>query len=172
MFDLDTVLGNLTREKDVKRKYAVANKKTFDEFKKKYENSENVVLCPSMPCFEYWFLLHFTNDVTLYKTCGSVVKKLEPYIRHYFPDAILPNKVLFKMKKIRNLDKVKLGSILKTESYLDNDEWVRKLCSEGKLENAIRNAEENINLAQEKGLLDSQSYTYVFLPFKNYETDK
>ena len=171
VFDLDTIYGNLSSQKDAKRKCAVANKKTFEAFKKNYTSSKNVVLCPSMPCFEYWFLLHFENDTTLYKTCGKVIKKLDPYMRGFFPDNKLPNEYLFKMKKTKNIDKIKLVSILKTESYLCKDEWVKKLCANGKLEKAIRTAEENINCANDKNLLEQQSYSYVFLPFKNYDID-
>jgi hypothetical protein len=75
------------------------------------------------------------------------------------------------MKKTKNIDKIKLVSILKTESYLCKDEWVKKLCANGKLEKAIRTAEENINCANDKNLLEQQSYSYVFLPFKNYDID-
>ena len=171
IFDLDTIYGNLNSQKDAKRKSAIANKKTFESFKKNYASSKNVVLCPSMPCFEYWFLLHFENDTTLYKTCGKVIKKLEPYMRGFFPENKISNDALFKMKKTKNIDKIKLVSILKTESYLCKDEWVRKLCANGKLETAIKTAEENINCAKNKNLLEQQSYTYVFLPFKNYDID-
>lgn len=171
IFDLDTIYGNLDSKKEFKRKGAVANKKTYESFMKKYTFTKNVVLCPSMPCFEYWFLLHFESNATLYKTCGKVVKKLESYIRNYFPDNILPNEVLFNMKKTKNIDKAKLVSILKTESYLSENEWVKKLCENGKLEKAIRTAEENINKAKSNGVLEKQSYSYVFLPFKNYNKD-
>lgn len=171
VFDLDTIYGNLKSQNEAKRKCAIANKKTFELFKKKYALSQNVVLCPSMPCIEYWFLLHFENDTTLYKTCGKVIKKLESFMRGYFPDNCLSSEALFKMKKTRNVDKIKLVSILKTESYLSNGEWVRKLCENGKLENAVRTAEENINSAKKKDMLEQQSYFYVFQPFKNYDAD-
>lgn len=170
VFDVDTIFSNLDREKNVKRKCAFANKKTYDDFVKKYENSENVVLCPSMPCFEYWFLLHFENDFSLYKTCGKIIKKLEPYIRSYFPaQAPKDDESKSQMSRVKYLRKVNLGHILKNEDYLDNDEWVKRLCDDKKLENAVKNAEENIKIAQKQGLLEKQSYSYVFLPFKDYD---
>ena len=92
-------------------------------------------------------------------------------MRGFFPENKISNDALFKMKKTKNIDKIKLVSILKTESYLCKDEWVRELCANKKLETAIKMAEENINRAKNKNLLEQQSYTYVFLPFKNYDID-
>ena len=60
----------------------------------------------------------------------------------------------------------KLLNLLKDESYIENGEWVKELCADGKLQLAIQRAETNINKAIENGDLDNQSYTYVYKLFK------
>ena len=44
--------------------------------------------------------------------------------------------------------------------------WVKNLCSNGKLDNAIKRAEDNINAAIEADDLENQSYSYVYKVFK------
>lgn len=37
----------------------------------------------SIPCFEFWFLLHFNCSTHPYNTCGSLIKELRKYIPNY-----------------------------------------------------------------------------------------
>ena len=119
-----------------------------EQFKNEIANGI-VVLCPSMPCIEYWFLLHFCDDKNLYKTYPKLSSPLAPYIKPCFPN---PN--------------IALKKLLKKGEYLESPIWVMNLCADGKLDDAIKRAENNIKIAIENGNLTDQSYTYVYKIFK------
>jgi len=53
-----------------------------------------------------------------------------------------------------------------TERYLEDSTWVKNLCSDGKLDTAIKRAEDNIKAAEEAGDLGNHSYSYVYKVFK------
>lgn len=142
VFDWDTIYG---KEPALKKHQAF-----LAAFKTEVTNG-NVVLCSSMPCIEYWFLLHFTNHKGLLKSYSAISGLLAPFLKPCFPD---PSKNLKKL--------------LKSEKHLKDPAWVEKLCADGKLERAILWAEENINRANEEGSLDRQSYTYIYKLFKDY----
>ena len=141
VFDLDTVYcdkRNQDRHND------------FVEDIKEEVNNGSVILCPSMPSIEYWFLLHFENYTGLIKSCGTKMQNLlSPHMAPYFPSA---NK--------------KLINILKDRKYIEKPDWVINLCSDGKLDTAIKRAEENIEAAEESGDLNKQSYSYVYKVFQ------
>lgn len=65
-----------------------------------------------MPSIEFWFLLHFIKTTRNFRNAGEVLIDL----RNYSPN------------------------FSKGKGYLENREWVRDLCQEGKLEAAIKNA--------------------------------
>ena len=109
----------------------------------------NVVICPSIPSIEYWFLLHFEDKTDLLKDYRAISNILAPYIKPCFAD---PTKNLKKL--------------LKQEKYLQDSTWVKSLCSDGKLDTAIKRAEDNIKAAEEAGDLANQSYSYVYKAFK------
>ena len=111
-----------------------------------------VVVCPSMPSIEYWFLLHFENRPQLIKTCGRTMQKLlSPYMMPLFP----------------NTEGKQLLKVLKSEEFVKDSGWVEELCENGKLEAAIQRAENNIKAAEAIGDLENQSYSFVYLLFKN-----
>ncbi len=127
--------------------------KKHEDFERLFETEiagGSVVVCQSMPCIEYWFLLHFKNDTTLYKTYSNVSNKLPQEFKGYFPNP-----------------KIKLKKLLKQEKYLKDSSWVQKLCSDGKLDLAIERAENNIAVALLNSDLDNQSYTYIYKIFKS-----
>lgn len=141
VFDWDTIVDHETN---------LRKHKAFEEDLQSEIESGTVILCPSMPSIEYWFLLHFENHTDLIKTCGKKLQSLlSPHMMPYF---------IGSDKKLLNL--------LKDESYIENGEWVKELCADGKLQLAIQRAETNINKAIENGDLDNQSYTYVYKLFK------
>ena len=124
--------------------------KDFIECIKDEINNDSVILCPSMPSIEYWFLLHFEDYTNLIKNCGAKMQKLlYPHMSPYFP---LANK--------------KLINLLKDKKYIEKPDWVENLCSDGKLETAIKRAKNNIKAAEEAGDLANQSYSYVYKAFK------
>ena len=139
VFDWDTIFNNDDN---------LAKHKAFEnEIQADIDNGK-VILCPSMPSIEYWFLLHFQNYTELIKTNGNAIGILAPHIKTWFSS-----------------DK-KLSKILKSEKYIKSPHWVENLCADGKLELAIQRAENNINTAKENNDLDNQSYTYVYKLFK------
>ena len=140
VFDWDTIYGN------------DAKIKKHEDFEKQFQteiDNGNVVICPSMPSIEYWFLLHFEDKTDLLKDYRAISNILAPYIKPCFAD---PTK---NMKKL-----------LKQEKYLQDSTWVKNLCSDGKLDAAIKRAEDNIKAAEEAGDLANQSYSYVYKAFK------
>lgn len=140
VFDLDTICGNASRIKK------------HQDFEKQFETeitSGCVVLCPSMPCIEYWFLLHFENDTTLYKTYSKVSNKLPQEFKSYFPNP-----------------EIRLKKLLKHARYLEDSIWVENLCSNGKLELAIERAKNNIETALKNNNLEGQSYSFVYKLFR------
>ena len=139
VFDWDTIFDN----EDNLNKH-----KAFESEIQTDIDNGSVILCPSMPSIEYWFLLHFENHTQLIKSNGNAIGFLAPHIKSWFSS-----------------DK-KLSGILKSEKYIQSPHWVEKLCSDGKLELAIERAETNINIAKENNELDNQSYTYVYKLFK------
>lgn len=141
VFDLDTVYCNkINRDRH----------NDFVECIKDEISNGSVILCPSMPSIEYWFLLHFEDYTGLIKSCGKTMQKLlSPYMAPYFP---LANK--------------KLINLLKDKKYIDRPNWVIELCADGKLDTAIERAEDNVKAAEEAGDLENQSYSYVYKAFK------
>ena len=141
MFDLDTLYCNKTNQE---------KHKIFEENLKNEIDNGYVVLCPSMPSIEYWFLLHFEDYTDLIKSCGKKLQRLlSPHMLPYFPGS---------NKKILN--------ILKDKKYIESPHWVKELCSEDKLQQAIIRAENNIKNAVATGNLKNQSYSYVYKAFK------
>jgi hypothetical protein len=84
----------------------------FEEFKLKYVDVKEVVICENMPCVEFWFLLHYKLTTHEFNNAGEVIEQL---LKH-------------------------IGDYKKKESYLKNSKWVETLCNNGKFENAISNS--------------------------------
>lgn len=140
VFDMDTIIGNKTRENSLKA------------FEKRVRGK--ATLCPSMPSIEYWFLLHFEDYCELMKGWKEISRRLAPYIRQCF--------------SYQNIKGVKLKDLLKKEEYVKDKRWVAALCKDGKLELAVSRAEKNIVAALDAGTLKNQSYSFVYLIFKEY----
>ena len=143
VYDVDTVFNDKSPKKILQAK----NK----DFEKKYKGNKSVILCPSMPSIEYWFLLHFKNITKLIKTCGDVCGLMANYMKFCFENPEIIFSKLIKQKK-----------------HLTNPSWVANLCADGKLELAIKRAEENIKKAIETNDLNNQSFTFVYRIFKEY----
>ena len=144
VFDWDTIAGDNTKE---------AKHKSFIKKIEPAITQGAVVICETMPCIEYWFLLHFENCTQRLDSYSKVSNKLAPYLKPYFLDPDCSKKIAFK-------------KLMKAEKYLSNSAWVEKLCADNKLELAIKRAEENIQQAEADKTLDTVSYSYVFKLFK------
>ena len=94
-------------------------------------------------------MLHFKNTTRLVKTCEEMAKELKPYMGSYF-----------------STKDINLFKVLKNHHDMENPNWFRRLCADGKLDVAIKRAEDNIKAAVEAGDLANQSYSYVYKAFK------
>lgn len=109
-------------------------------------NSGKVVLCNSLPSFEFWLLLHFQNYQGLLKNYSEVSNVLAPHIKPYFRE---PTIVLSKL--------------LKSERHLKDSSWVKRLIDEGRIGVAVTYAKACI--ARIEAGDNQQSYTNVFKIF-------
>lgn len=102
VYDMDVAC----REKNEKERAQL------QELEDEYGSHKNVMLCPSMPCIEYWFLLHYNQKEKVLDNKKSAKAELRKYIPNY--------------------DTVK--------SFLKNEKWVRDMISGDKQKNAIDSA--------------------------------
>lgn len=109
--------------------------------------SGHVVLCESMPSFEFWLLLHFVDYKGLLKDYTEVSGVLAPYIKPYFKDS-----------------EKRLKKLLKGEKYVRDSSWVKRLIDEGRLEQAIERAKASLD--REMKRKGEHSYTKVYKAFE------
>ena len=96
----------------------------LEEFVAKYKDNPNVMLCGSMPSIEYWFLLHYEKTNRYLGTSKRVIKALNKHMEFE-----------------------------KTEKFLSEPGWVKTLLADGRLQQAMRNADELGT--------DGESYTHI-----------
>ena len=116
-------------------------RRRLQAIKDKYRNNENVLICDSYPCIEYWFLLHYADTHKLYsapRLSDKVVKDLCDYIPAYS----------------------------KQGKWVEDSRWVAALRAEGQeqvaRERAVKYAEDS------KQYSDGQSYTNLYKFFDKY----
>ncbi len=137
VFDMDTVIKYKQQEK---------HEAFINSLKSEIENGQ-VILCESMPSFEFWLLLHFTDCQDLLKDYPEVAEVLAPHIKPYFP-----------------ISNIRLKNLLKKEKYVQDPTWVQRMLDEGLLEQAIKRAKVCLDREiKEKG---KHSYTKVFKAFE------
>ncbi len=78
-------------------------------FKQKYGNNKHVIICDSLPSIEFWFLLHYKETNRYFLNSDAVAKILKKHLKDY----------------------------CKNKTYLEKENWVRDLCSDGKLDKAL-----------------------------------
>lgn len=83
---------------DVSTRNEVENKK-LSKFKNAYKKDDCVIICDSLPCIEFWFLIHFVQTNKSFNNSKSLEKDLKKYISDYE----------------------------KTKKYLENPKWVELL---------------------------------------------
>ncbi len=164
VFDWDTIYGKINEQRK-HRSFVLENASLI--------KNKSLFICRSMPCIEYWFLLHFSNEMKLFPTCGKITKTLSSYMQSYFTYKQPQSEAArLKMEQAPTKSTINFKNILKDKNYLDDGIWVKKLCDDGKLELAIKNAEENISqLRKSRSLEKDHSFSFVYLPFKNYNDD-
>ncbi len=136
VFDMDTIV-----------KYGLQDKhKAFVDSVSEKINNGQVVLCESMPSFEFWLLLHFIDYPGLLKDYREVSDVLAPYIKPYFADSTK-----------------RLAKLLKNEKHVQAPTWVKRLLDEGRLGQAIKRAKNC--LSREIKEAGQHSYSKVFKAF-------
>ncbi len=76
------------------------NKKQASEVNKLFQKySDRVMKYDSMPCFEYWILLHFEENYKTFKDCSPIEQQLKKHLSAY----------------------------QKSETFLQKDTWVKEL---------------------------------------------
>lgn len=105
----------------------------FKRLVDKYKDEEGVFICDSMPCIEYWFLLHFTYTTKEYLNYNQVEQDLKKYIPDY-------------KKKIK---------------YLKEDKCFQLLISNGNLNKACLNAEKGLKQSQKENFGKHFPFTKV-----------
>jgi hypothetical protein len=139
VFDMDTIYKESSTKKH----------QTFVQGLDKEIRSGQVVLCDSMPSFEFWLLLHFTTYEGLLKSYSEVSQLLAPYIKSFFEDSL---------KRFK--------SLIKSEKHLQNPNWVRRLLNENRIEQAIERAK---TLEHVRNKEELQSYSNVYKAFEYKE---
>jgi hypothetical protein len=137
VFDMDTVVKDGLQAKH----------QSFIDSLSQEIKAGQVVICDSMPSFEFWLLLHFVDYEGLLKDYPEVSQVLAPYIKPYFEDSMIG-----------------LKKLLKSEKYLRDSAWVKRLLDEGKLEQAVERAKACVKRAENGNL--QQSYSNVFKAFE------
>ena len=103
----------------------------YHRLKKKYKNTREVMICPSMPCIEYWFLLHFEYSTKRFAKAGDI----KQYMRNHITDYST------------------------TQNFLSNPEWVEKLHADNGLQTAIERAQKGLKAT--KLADNHHPFTYV-----------
>ena len=129
VFDADVMASNETE------------RRRLQAIKDKYRNNENVLICDSYPCIEYWFLLHYADTHKLYsapRLSDKVVKDLCDYIPAYS----------------------------KQGKWVEDSRWVAALRAEGQeqaaRDRAVKYAEDSEQYS------DGKSYTNLYKFFDKY----
>lgn len=87
-------------------------KERKEQFVSIYQANSNVVLCDSMPSIEYWFLLHYEKVNRCFASSEKVIEELEKFM-----------------------------PFEKTEKFLLKPGWVETLLANGRMQQAMRNAD-------------------------------
>ncbi len=116
----------------------------FDKLISKYKNRKEVVICESMPCIEYWFLLHFRKTTHVFRNADEVLCELVKYINTYS----------------------------KEKGFLEKEKWVIELCKFSKLETAITNATLILIQKENEEVGDFFPFTKVHLGIEKFEQQK
>ncbi len=126
VFDTDVMTSNETE------------KKRLQAIKEKYRSNDNVLICDSYPCIEYWFLLHHVDTNKSFTNATAAVENLRKNLFGYCKDV----------------------------EWAKNGRWVAALRADGKeqaaRERAVKYAEDS------KQYSDGKSYTNLYKFFDKY----
>ena len=97
---------------DVSRRNLAENER-LQNLKSKYIDNDRVLICDSLQCFEYWFILHYEDICPAHNNASETVKRLKMHIPDYS----------------------------KSEQYLKKPQWVEAMNVSDNLSNARERAE-------------------------------
>jgi hypothetical protein len=89
-----------------------SERKKLEQLQNKYRKNKNLLFCNSLPSIEYWFLLHYENTNQHFNNAKAAGTVLKKYINDYE----------------------------KTAQFLEREKWVKDLCTDDKLKQAIKRA--------------------------------
>ena len=115
----------------------------FEKLKGKYAETDEVLICETMPSIEFWFLLHFLKTTREFSNASEVETLLIKYLSGYS----------------------------KGEAYLKNSKWVETLCANGKLSQAINNST-SILAEKEKQKASHFPYSKAHIAIEYFEKQK
>jgi hypothetical protein len=100
VYDCDTLLGSIPHD-----------------FEKLYQQGKenNIEFAESMPCFEIWFLLHYTTPKSHYQNQAGVINDLRAYINDYSKEQswLYAKNLYFELKNKQKDAVVKASSLPK-----------------------------------------------------------
>ncbi|MCD7932574.1 MAG: RloB family protein [Tannerellaceae bacterium] len=124
IFDIEKKITALLKEDveiicvfdaDVSSRDAV-EKERLENLKRKYATNDKVIICDSLQCIEYWFILHYENTCPGHSSGTQTVNQLKKHISEYN----------------------------KSEQYLKRSSWVEEMTrTRGSLSDAYQRAVEH-----------------------------
>ena len=90
-----------------------AENERLTRLKNNYAANDKVVICDSLQCIEYWFILHYEDICPAHNNGGDTVRRLKRHIPDYN----------------------------KSEQYLGKAQWVERMNADENLTNACQRAE-------------------------------
>lgn len=97
---------------DVSKRNQVENQR-LTSLKNKYADNSKVIICDSLQCIEYWFILHYEDICPAHNNGDDTVRRLKRHIPDYS----------------------------KSERYLEKSGWVERMNINENLNNACQRAE-------------------------------
>jgi len=113
----------------------------FRELVYKYRNFNEVLICETMPCIEFWFLLHYKKTTREFLDAEDVRRELEKFINSYS----------------------------KSKSFLCSTKWVKDLSSDGRIKTATKYAEEIMTQKENQEVGKHFPFTRVHKGIERFE---
>lgn len=134
-------------------------KKLLQKIMDKYKDNDDVLICDSYPCIEYWFLLHFGDTNGMFSS-SFIVHALRGHNDNN------TNRKKTNKKKKKEEEKKCMPDYCKEDDWLNNRKWVEDLRKDGKEQIACQNAYKY----REGGALyeKGRSYTNIYKFFERY----
>ena len=97
---------------DVSKRNQIENER-LTNLKNRYATNDKVVICDSLQCIEYWFILHYEDICPVHNNGADTVRRLKRHISDYS----------------------------KSEQYLGKSQWVERMNTGENLTSACQRAE-------------------------------